>query len=74
MMDGYITYQGLAKNSTMHFASAGLLCPTHSNPSDFFMRILSVNYPKEDEDEKHIENINSHYNKSLALIIKQEMT
>jgi len=38
------------------------------------MRILSVNYPKEEEDEKHIENINNHYNKALAPIIKQKMT
>ena len=61
MMDGHITYQGLAKDSTLHFAKAGLTCPIQSNPSDYFMRILSVNYPKTEDDEKHIELINSHY-------------
>ena len=66
MMDGHITYQGPAKSSTLHFANAGLVCPTHSNPSDYFMRVLSVNYPKTEDDERHIEIINGHYQSTLA--------
>jgi hypothetical protein len=72
MMDGHITYQGLAKDSTIHFAKAGLVCPIQSNPSDYFMRILSVNYPKTEDDERHIELINSHYQANLAPKILSE--
>jgi hypothetical protein len=51
MMDGYIAYQGPVRESTLHFSKIGLTCPTRANPSDFFMKILSINYPKKQEDE-----------------------
>jgi len=52
MMDGYIVYQGLTKDSTSYFAKMGMICPSRTNPSDYYMRILSVNYPKTEEDEQ----------------------
>ena len=64
MMDGYIVYQGKAKDSTSYFATMGFNCPSRSNPADFFMKVLTVNYPKEEDDEKKIQNIYQHYTKS----------
>jgi ABC-2 type transporter len=52
MMDGLIVYQGLAKKSTLYFANQNFTCGKHSNPADFFMRITSVNYPKQEADEQ----------------------
>jgi hypothetical protein len=51
MMDGYIVYQGPVRDSTLHFSKIGFSCPSRSNPADYFMRILSINYPKKPEDE-----------------------
>jgi ABC-type multidrug transport system ATPase subunit len=66
MMDGYVVYQGRAKDSTSYFATIGFQCPTRSNPADYFMKVLTVNYPKAESDEAHISNLFDHYNKSLA--------
>jgi ATP-binding cassette, subfamily G (WHITE), eye pigment precursor transporter len=65
MMDGYIVYQGLARESPLHFGSIGYSCPIHKNPSDYFMGILSVNYPKTSDDEKLIKSFNDAYSKSI---------
>ena len=51
MMDGHIVYQGKAKESITYFAEQGHVCHRHANPADYFMKITSVNYPKEPEDE-----------------------
>lgn len=61
MMDGHIVYQGGAIESTNHFSAIGLVCPMLVNPTDFFMKILSVNYPKQEEDEVKIKAILNHY-------------
>jgi len=66
MMDGYIVYQGKAKDSTSYFSTIGFNCPTRSNPADYFMKVLTVNYPKGEEDEKQIQNIYQFYGKTLA--------
>ncbi|TNV86565.1 hypothetical protein FGO68_gene1560 [Halteria grandinella] len=65
MMDGHIVYQGGAIESTNHFSDIGLVCPMLVNPTDFFMKILSVNYPKLEEDEAKIKIILNHYEQSL---------
>jgi hypothetical protein len=57
MMDGYITYQGPARDSTLHFSKIGFVCPGQTNPADFYMRILSINYPKTKADDEKIEKI-----------------
>lgn len=61
MMDGHIVYQGPAMESTNHFNKIGLVCPMLVNPTDFFMKILSVNYPKSEDDEFNIKTILEHY-------------
>ncbi len=40
MADGYIIYQGEAKQSAAYFASIGFKQPTFANPADYYMRIL----------------------------------
>jgi hypothetical protein len=49
-----------------------LVCPLRANPTDFFMKILSVNYPKAWEDNAKIEAILDHYEKNLKKEIVQE--
>ena len=61
MMDGNIVYQGLAKDSIRYFGEMGLQCRLHTNPADYYMRILTVNYPKSEEDDKHIQDLIDHY-------------
>lgn len=61
MMDGYIVYQGACIDSTPHFAKMGMICPLQSNPADFYMRVLSVNYPKQASDEARVQEIVYHY-------------
>jgi hypothetical protein len=61
MMDGYIVYQGPCKDSTAHFAKMGMVCPLQTNPADFYMRVLSVNYPKQPSDEARVQEIVKQY-------------
>jgi hypothetical protein len=61
MCDGYIMFQGHARESVSHFAKMVLVCPIHSNPSDYFMKVLSINYPKTEDDERYISRMNDHY-------------
>jgi hypothetical protein len=70
MMDGHIVYQGLTKESTAHFAKLGMICPAQSNPADYYMRVLSVNYPKSEDDEKHVSAILNHYKQNIEPRIK----
>ena len=41
-----------------------------SNPGDYFMKVLTVNYPKTEVDEKHISFLNDHYAKGLLPMIE----
>ena len=70
MMDGYIVYQGNAKDSTSYFSTVGFQCPNRSNPGDYFMKVLTVNYPKTEVDEHHITTLNDHYTKGLLPMIE----
>jgi hypothetical protein len=51
MCDGYIVYQGEAKKSSIYFEKIGFQIPTFANPSDYFMKRLTINYPKTDIDQ-----------------------
>ena len=65
MCDGHIVYQGSAKTSADYFKKIGYSIGSQENPPDVFMRILSVNYPKEAEDEKLIAKFMEQYKKNL---------
>ena len=51
MCDGNIVYQGPPLEVPAHFAKGELIFPKFTNPADYSMKILSVSYPKQPEDE-----------------------
>lgn len=46
MCDGYIVFQGDAGDSMEYFRTLKFNIPRFANPADFFMKVLSINYPK----------------------------
>ncbi|CDW82848.1 abc transporter family protein [Stylonychia lemnae] len=61
MCDGQIIYQGEARLCQNYFAQIGLPLPRFSNPSDYIMKLATVNYPKERDDEKKIKYLMQNY-------------
>jgi len=57
MCDGYIVYQGQAKQSVPYFRGMNYDVPRFGNPADFFMKELSIKYPKSADDEKKLEKL-----------------
>eukprot|EP00347_Sterkiella_histriomuscorum_P003173 403365311 len=56
MTDGNVIYEGKPQDSVKYFKQIGFHVPKFSNPSDYFMsRILTVEYPKSEFDEKKLE-------------------
>ena len=47
-----------------------MVCPTRTNPADFYMRVLSVNYPKQPSDEEKVQDIVTFYEKNMADEVK----
>ena len=58
MADGNIVYQGDAKASVEYFRQIQRPVPQYANPADFFMKLLSINYPKQTEDEEKMVYLN----------------
>lgn len=58
MADGHIVYQGDAKNSIDYFKKIDRPVPAKTNPADFFMKLLSINYPKQQADEEKLTYLN----------------
>ena len=50
MCDGNIVYQGDAKASVKYFKQIDRPVPQFANPADFFMKLLSIDYPVKKED------------------------
>ena len=65
MADGHIMYQGPARESPAYFNSIGFHCPTFSNPADYYMKVLSITYPKNAQDEKKVNYLYSSYQEKL---------
>jgi len=61
MCDGNIVYQGDAKASVDYFKSIERPVPQFANPADFFMKLLSINYPKQAKDNETVEYLSSKY-------------
>ncbi|OLY83949.1 ABC transporter G family member 22 [Smittium mucronatum] len=57
MAPGGLTYFGTTQDSLEYFSSIGYECPSHENPADYFIDIMTINY----EDE-------SSYNESLQRV------
>jgi hypothetical protein len=72
LQDGNVAFQGYAQECAKYFGSIGVPCPTFSNPSDFYIKKLSVNYPKTQQEIESIEFFDSNYRKNLLSKIKTE--
>lgn len=69
MCDGHIVYQGVANQSPGYFGSIGFKLGQFCNPADVFMRILSINYPKGQDDDTKVKLLVQCYNSKLRPII-----
>ena len=65
MADGHTVYQGEAAKSRGYFDSIGYQVPKFSNPTDFFLKLLSVSYPKTESDNQKIDSLLENYNRTL---------
>ena len=72
MADGHIVYQGDAKRSVDYFKQIDRPVPQFANPADFFMKLLSVKYPKQQDDEEKLEYMNRNYHALLEKTVKTE--
>jgi len=71
-MDGYIVYQGPAKEVTKHFDKLGYSCPRYANPADYFLKEFYVPYKKTQHDVEKIEGIVAGYEQYLKDDIERE--
>ena len=72
MCDGHIVYQGDAKKSVDYFKLINNPVPRFANPADFFMKLLSINYPKTQADLDKLDHLTRHYHAILEKSIKAE--
>ena len=73
LADGHIVYQGKAKNSFEYFEMGRRSVNRMINPCDHFMKELSVNYPKEPEDEAKLAHYIQKYADEQAPEIEEDM-
>ena len=52
---GKVIYMNSAQKAVSYFSSIGYKCPEHTNPSDYFMNIMSVEY--DELDDENTENL-----------------
>ena len=72
MCDGHIVYQGLPAGVPAHFAQANFEFKKFSNPADAAMRILSINYPKQQADIEKIEVVTKLYDDTQRAAVLEE--
>ena len=72
MSDGFIVYQGDAAESMDYFKELKFEVPRFANPADFFMKVLSIKYPKQTDDEKKLEHLTLSYRFKLETKISTE--
>lgn len=46
--------------------------PRFANPADYFMKLLSITYPKTEEDIKKLTELNINYNAMRKNLLKAE--
>jgi ABC-type multidrug transport system ATPase subunit len=59
LSDGRMIFFGPADAALEYFSSLGYSCPSHFNPADFFLDILSVDYKTEESEKQSVERISS---------------
>lgn len=65
LSDGYCAYQGEAKLSAKYFREIGFKICQFSNPADTYMRILAVDYPKKEKDERKLVFFKEQYDERI---------
>lgn len=72
MIDGNIAFQGYTQECVSYFEKIGpsYTCPTWSNPADFYIKKLSINYPKDEDTKTRINLFNDSYNEHLRQSIE----
>lgn len=73
MADGNIVYQGIANKAPLYFKTIGFEFGKYANPADIFMKVLSINYPKREEDIKKLELLTVNYNTTKSAIVNIEI-
>lgn len=73
MADGNIVYQGIANKAPLYFKTIGFKFGKYANPADIFMKVLSINYPKREEDIKKLELLTVNYNTTKSAIVNIEI-
>lgn len=73
MVDGFIAYQGKAKRSTDYFSLIGYPMPQYGNPTDHYMRVLSVTYPKTEADIEKLQILDDKYTKHIANKVEDQI-
>ena len=72
LVDGNTVYQGRAEDSVDYFNRIGYEVPEFWNPSDFFIKELSIPYYKSRKDEIKIKNLIESYQEILKFNIEIE--
>ena len=72
LMDGYVIYQGPAKNAADYFTNIGFICPKYANPADFFLKEFYVPFKKTITDEEKLQKLVSSYNDKMKDGITKE--
>lgn len=73
LADGHLVYQGPASESGDYFDIKNKCKTKNRNPCDFFMRELSINYPKKKADEDRINFYLDKYNREQRPLVLAEM-
>jgi ATP-binding cassette, subfamily G (WHITE), eye pigment precursor transporter len=72
MADGFTVFQGDAAESMDWFRALKFNVPKMCNPADFFMKALSIKYPKQKDDTDKLDMLNRAYKFQLASRINAE--
>lgn len=72
MADGFTVFQGDATESMDWFRALKFQVPKRCNPADFFMKALSIKYPKQKDDTDKLDLLNRAYKFQLATRIDTE--
>ena len=73
MADGHIVYQGMANLTPEYFSKMGFNFNRFANPADIFMRILSINYPMQEEDNLKLDLLIKSYDSELRSNVNHEL-